>query len=117
MITMDASGRQSMATFDRGTGDAIVTYENELLLQSKLDGRVPPYVIPPATLLIEGPAAVVDASVEQHGNRKLAEAFLDYLRSGGRAANPCGFWIPAAGPGPRHQNRPGTVATGTVHDE
>ena len=78
---MDASGRQSMATFDRGTGDAIVTYENELLLQGKLEGRVPQYVIPPATLLIEGPAAVVDASVERHGNRKLAEAFLDYLRS------------------------------------
>ena len=51
VITMDASGRQSMATFDRGTGDAIVTYENELLLQSKLQGQVPPYVIPPATLL------------------------------------------------------------------
>ena len=49
VITMDASGRQSMATFDRGTGDAIVTYENELLLQGKLEGRVPPYVIPPAT--------------------------------------------------------------------
>jgi sulfate/thiosulfate transport system substrate-binding protein len=81
VITMDASGRQSMATFDRGTGDAIVTYENELLLQGKLEGQIPPYVIPPSTLLIEGPAAVVDASVERHGNRKLAEAFLDYLRS------------------------------------
>jgi sulfate/thiosulfate transport system substrate-binding protein len=81
VITMDASGRQSMATFDRGTGDAIVTYENELLLQGKLDGRVPPYAIPPATLLIEGPAAVVDASVKRHGNRQIAEAFLAYLRS------------------------------------
>jgi sulfate/thiosulfate transport system substrate-binding protein len=81
VITMDASGRQSMATFDRGTGDAVVTYENELLLQGKLEGRVPSYVIPPATLLIEGPAAVIDTSVERHGNRKLAEAFLDYLRS------------------------------------
>jgi sulfate transport system substrate-binding protein len=81
VITMDASGRQSMATFERGTGDAIVTYENELLLEGKLEGRVPPYVIPPATLLIEGPAAVVDSSVERHGTRALAEAFLDYLRS------------------------------------
>jgi sulfate/thiosulfate transport system substrate-binding protein len=81
VITMDASGRQSMATFERGTGDAIVTYENELLLQGKLEGRVPPYAIPPSTLLIEGPAAVVDAYVNRHGNRELAEAFLDYLRS------------------------------------
>jgi sulfate/thiosulfate transport system substrate-binding protein len=81
VITMDASGRQSIATFERGTGDAIVTYENELLLQAKIERRVPAYAVPPATLLIEGPAAVVDASVERHGNRELAQAFLDYLRS------------------------------------
>ena len=42
VITMDASGRQSMAKFERGTGDAIVTYENELLLQgSERPGRSP----------------------------------------------------------------------------
>ncbi|MFI5459699.1 MAG: sulfate ABC transporter substrate-binding protein [Isosphaerales bacterium] len=81
VITMDASGRQSIATFDRGTGDAIVTYENELLLQAKIERRVPAYAIPPETLLIEGPAAVVDASVVRHGNREVAQAFLDYLRS------------------------------------
>ena len=80
-MNMDASGRQSMATFERGTGDAVVTYENELLLQRKMTGKPSPYVIPPATLLIEGPAAVVDASVERHGNREVAEAFLAFLRS------------------------------------
>jgi sulfate transport system substrate-binding protein len=81
VVNMDASGRQSMATFERGTGTAIVTYENELLLQRRMTGRDAPYVIPPSTLLIEGPAAVVDASVARHGNRKLAEAFLEFLRS------------------------------------
>ena len=35
-INMDQSGRQSMANFaERGTGDAVVTYENELLLLKK----------------------------------------------------------------------------------
>ena len=29
----------------------------------------------------EGPAAVVDASVKRHGNRAVAEAFLEYIRS------------------------------------
>lgn len=81
VANMDASGRQSMASFDRGVGDAIVTYENELLLQRKLTGKPAPYVIPPATLRIEGPAAMVEASVERHGNRALAEAFLTFLRS------------------------------------
>jgi sulfate transport system substrate-binding protein len=81
VVTMDASGRQSMATFERGTGDAVVTYENELLLQRKRTGQEIPYVIPPATLLIEGPAALVDAAIERHGNRAVAQAFLQFLRS------------------------------------
>ena len=38
-------------------------------------------MIPPATLLIEGPAAVVETSVESHGNRAVAEAFLEFLVS------------------------------------
>ncbi len=42
VITMDASGRQSMATFERGTGDAIVTYENELCSRASSTGRAPP---------------------------------------------------------------------------
>ncbi len=39
VVNMDSSGRQSMATFERGTGDAVVTYENELLLQRKMTGE------------------------------------------------------------------------------
>lgn len=81
VVNMDSSGRQSMATFDRGTGDAVVTYENELLLQRKLGRGAAPYVVPPSTLLIESPVAVVDTSVERHKNRDLAEAFVAYLLS------------------------------------
>jgi sulfate transport system substrate-binding protein len=82
VINMDSSGRQSLGTFERGTGDVVVTYENELLLRLRRGGDSPiKSVVPPRTLLIEGPAAIVDASVERHGNRELAEAFLAYLRS------------------------------------
>ncbi len=77
---MDASGRQSVATFERGMGDAFVTYENELLLRKKT-GKAIPYVIPERTLLIESPVALVDANVEKHGNREVAEAFLAFLLS------------------------------------
>jgi sulfate transport system substrate-binding protein len=81
VVNMDPSGRQSMANFaERQTGDAVVTYENELLLRSK-EGEPIEYVIPPATLLIESPAAIVDSSVERHGNRALADAFLEFLLS------------------------------------
>ena len=81
VVNMDQSGRQSMANFaERGTGDAVVTYENELLLRNKESEPIP-YVIPPATLLIESPAALVETSVESHGNRAVAEAFLEFLLS------------------------------------
>ena len=118
VVNMDASGRQSMATFERGTGDAVVTYENELLLQRKRTGLDVPYVIPPATLLIEGPAALVDAVVEQHGNRAVAEAFLAFLRSaeaqailadyGFRPLDPGSRMSPASPrcPPPLHHGRP-----------
>ncbi len=80
VVNMDPSGRQSVANFERGTGDAIVTYENELLLRRRA-GQEIPYVVPPATLLIESPAAIVETSVARHGNRAVAEAFLEFLRS------------------------------------
>ncbi len=80
VVNMDPSGRQSVANFERGTGDALVTYENELLLRRKA-GQEIPYVIPPATLVIESPAAVVETSLAKHGNRELAASFLAFLRS------------------------------------
>ncbi len=81
VVNMDQSGRQSMANFaERGTGDAVVTYENELLLRNR-ESQPIPYVIPPATLLIEGPAAVVETAVESHGSRAVAEAFLEFVHS------------------------------------
>jgi sulfate transport system substrate-binding protein len=81
VVNMDPSGRQSMANFtERQTGDAVVTYENEILLRSK-EGEPIPYVVPPSTLLIESPAAIVETSVERHKNRTLVEAFVEFLRS------------------------------------
>jgi sulfate transport system substrate-binding protein len=81
VVNMDQSGRQSVANFvERGTGDAVVTYENELLLRNR-DNQPIPYVIPPATLLIESPAAVVETAVEAHGNRAVADAFLEFVHS------------------------------------
>ena len=85
VVNMDPSGRQSMANFSqRHTGDAVVTYENELLFHNKVhnkEGEPIPYVIPASTLLIESPAAIVESGVERHNNRALAEAFLAFLLS------------------------------------
>lgn len=75
---MDRGARDSMLTFERGVGDAIITYENEILV-GRLEGKKYDYVTPPSTVLIENPVALVDANVDRHGTRAAAQAFLDFL--------------------------------------
>ena len=75
---MDRSGRDSMLTFERGVGDAIITYENEILV-GRSNGQRYDYVVPESTILIENPAAVVDAYADRHGTRELARAFVEFL--------------------------------------
>lgn len=77
---MDKSGRESVTTFERGIGDVIVTYENELLPRIAA-GQPYEIVVPDQTLLIENPAALVDRYADKHGARLAAEAFLAYLRT------------------------------------
>lgn len=78
--SLDKSGRASMAAFEYGVGDVIVTYENELLARIA-KGVKYEVVIPKDTILIENPAAVVDKYADKHGTRKAAEAFVDFLAS------------------------------------
>jgi len=77
---MDKSGRESVTTFERGVGDVIVTYENELLPRIK-SGRPMEVVIPAETVLIENPAAIVDRHVDKHKVRDIAEGFVAFLHS------------------------------------
>lgn len=77
---MDKGARESMVTFERGVGDVAITYENEVLVGKK-SGQKYDYVVPPSTILIENPIALIDASVEKHGNRAVAEAFIDFVIS------------------------------------
>ncbi|MFD0671496.1 sulfate ABC transporter substrate-binding protein [Cohnella sp. GCM10027633] len=77
--SMDKSGRASMAAFEYGVGDVIVTYENELLAR-KAQGVEYDIVIPSSTILIENPAAVVARNADRHGVREVAEAFIGFLQ-------------------------------------
>lgn len=76
--TMDKSGRASVTTFENGIGDILLTYENEALLRQQ-SGRDFPFIIPDATILIENPIALIDRNVDKHGNREVAEAFIDFV--------------------------------------
>lgn len=75
---MDKSGRESFTTFEKGTGDAVVTYENEVL-RAIAEGQKYEVIYPKSTILIQNPVAIVDKSVEKHGNKEVVEAFVDFL--------------------------------------
>lgn len=77
--SMDKSGRASMAAFEYGVGDVIVTYENELLARLA-KGVQYDIVVPSSTILIENPAAVVDRNADRHGVREVADGFIEFLR-------------------------------------
>jgi sulfate/thiosulfate-binding protein len=66
------------AFFTQGQGDALINYENEVILAS-LQGNDLPYVIPDDNISIDNPIAVVDAYVDQRGTREVAEAFVQFL--------------------------------------
>jgi len=86
VTAMDPSGRQSLATFLRDSGDAILTYENDLVQCERLTGRSMPYVIPYRTVWIEIPAVEVSATTQGNGRSELAKEFLAFL--GSDAAKP-----------------------------
>jgi sulfate/thiosulfate-binding protein len=75
---MDKSGRESVTTFERGVGDVIVTYENELLPRIK-SNRPYEIIVPDETVWIENPVAVVDRYADKHKVRDIAEAFIAFL--------------------------------------
>jgi sulfate transport system substrate-binding protein len=75
---MDKGARESITNFEKGVGDAAVTYENEVLV-ARLAGQNYDYVVPRSTILIENPVALVDRYVDKHAVRDVAEAFVDFL--------------------------------------
>ena len=80
VTVMDKAARDSILNFEKGIGDLAITYENEILV-ARGTGQTYERVIPTSTILIENPVAIVDASVDKHGTREVAEAFLEFLYS------------------------------------
>ena len=89
---MDKSGRESVTTFERGVGDVIVTYENELLPRIN-SGRPYELIVPDETVWIENPVALVDRNADKHRVRDLAEAFIEFLHGPEAQAAFVELWI------------------------
>jgi sulfate/thiosulfate-binding protein len=80
---LDSGARGATTTFvQRGQGDVLIAWENEALLATrKLRAGKFEIVTPSISILAEPPVAIVDANVDKHGTRPLAEAYLKFLYS------------------------------------
>ncbi len=71
--------REASDTFFRQhEGDALINYENEVLLAAE-KGEKLPFNVPDVNISIDNAIAVVDQNVAKHGTREVAEAFTQYL--------------------------------------
>jgi sulfate transport system substrate-binding protein len=76
VVVQDKSGREALNNFTSGTGDVLLSYENEAITAQKKGQKVD-YVIPAQTISIENPIAVMAKS--KHA--KQAQAFVSYALS------------------------------------
>ena len=80
---LDSGARGSTTTFiERGIGDVLINWENEVLLASRELGKGKfEMVVPTMSILAEPPVTLVDKVADKRGTRAVAEAYLKYLYS------------------------------------
>lgn len=79
---LDTGARGASTTFiERGIGDVLINWENELLLALKERGEGFEIVVPSVSILAEPTVALVERTVERKGTRAVAQAYLEYLYS------------------------------------
>jgi sulfate/thiosulfate transport system substrate-binding protein len=80
---LDSGARGATTTFvERGIGDVLINWENEILLSTKGSGKDKfEIVVPPISILAEPTVSVVDKIVDKRGTRQVAQAYLEYLYS------------------------------------
>ncbi|GAB2901376.1 sulfate ABC transporter substrate-binding protein [Paraburkholderia jirisanensis] len=81
---LDTGGRGATTTFtQRGIGDVLVTFENEVALMDSGVGGGDKYeaVYPSVSIVAAPPVALIDKVVDKRGTRKESQAFLDFLYS------------------------------------
>lgn len=76
---LDTGGRGATTTFaQRGIGDVLLTFENEVQLIKDELGDKFEVVIPSLTVRADNPVAVVDKVTTRKGTARLAKAYLDF---------------------------------------
>lgn len=77
---LDTGGRGATTTFaQRGTGDVLLTFENEVnLIRKELGNEQFDVVYPSSSILAENPISLVDKVVDKRKTRAVAQAYLDF---------------------------------------
>jgi sulfate transport system substrate-binding protein len=80
---LDSGARGATTTFgERGIGDVLINWENEILLGANELGKDKfEIVVPPSSILTEPVVAWVDGVTKRHGTEALAKAYLEHLYS------------------------------------
>jgi sulfate transport system substrate-binding protein len=80
---LDSGARGATTTFiERGIGDVLINWENEIMLAGKELGQDKfDIVVPPTSILAEPAVSIVDKVADKRGTRKVAQAYLEYLYS------------------------------------
>jgi sulfate transport system substrate-binding protein len=78
---LDSGARAATVNFaERGLGDVLIAWENEAILATReLGANRFEIIVPSVSIRAEPPVALIDKVVDQHGTRKVAEAYLRYL--------------------------------------
>jgi sulfate/thiosulfate-binding protein len=74
VVALPDSGRDATTAFTSGTGDVLLSYENEAIL-ARQSGQDFDYVVPDTTLRIDNPCALTEDASDK------AKAFLDFQKS------------------------------------
>lgn len=74
VVSLPASGREATSAFTSGTGDVLISYENEAIA-ARQSGADVDYVVPDTTIKIQNPGAVTTKAPAT------AKAFLTYVES------------------------------------
>lgn len=77
---LDTGGRGATTTFaQRGIGDVLLTFENEVnLIRKELGNEQFDVVYPSSSILAENPISLVDKVVDKRKTRAVAQAYLDF---------------------------------------
>ena len=77
---LDSGARAATVTFSKkGIGDVHLTWESEAFLEIQEAGGELELVVPSVSILAEPRVAVVDANVDRHGTRKVAEDYVKFF--------------------------------------